>query len=167
MRCQPGFGLAPILRPSTATSEVATSRLRIHSPAGEFAIEDDDPEKDRACDSRSPHKPAVLSTTGRLPSDLRGLPRSCERPESVRPGRPDARRRRTGFHRGCVKTCTSEERAALFSLLSFPHSGRQCFLFFRLTKSRKIFYAQSQGRGFHTGSTHSRLPKNDRHPTET
>jgi hypothetical protein len=30
---------------------------------------------------------------------------------------------------GCVKTCAREERAALFSLLSFLHSGRQCFYF--------------------------------------
>jgi hypothetical protein len=29
--------------------------------------------------------------------------------------------------RGCVKTCMSEERAALFSLFAFPDSGRQCF----------------------------------------
>ena len=28
------------------------------------------------------------------------------------------------------------------------------FLFFRMTKSRKIFYAQSEGRGFHTGSVY-------------
>jgi len=28
--------------------------------------------------------------------------------------------RTVGMGRGCVKTCTSEERAALFSLLSFP-----------------------------------------------
>ena len=30
---------------------------------------------------------------------------------------------------GCVKTCTSEERAALFSLLPLPYSDRQCFIF--------------------------------------
>ena len=37
--------------------------------------------------------------------------------------------RAAALGRGCVKTCTSEERAALFSLLSFPRSGRQCFYF--------------------------------------
>src|SRR5262249_46854517 len=34
--------------------------------------------------------------------------------------------RSAGFARGCVKTCMSQERAALFSLLSFPDGGRQC-----------------------------------------
>ena len=74
--------------------------------------------------------------------------------------------RTAGMGRGCVKTCTREERAALFSLLSFPHSGRQCFYFFRLTKSRKIFYAQSESRGFHTASTHKRL-STERHSITT
>jgi hypothetical protein len=56
---------------------------------------------------------------------------------------------------GCVKTCTSEERAALSSLLSFPHSGRQCF-FFQTDEIEKIFYVQSESRSFHTASTPSR-----------
>jgi len=38
-------------------------------------------------------------------------------------------RRRSGLGGGRVKTCTSEERAALFSLLPLPHSGRQ-YLYF-------------------------------------
>jgi hypothetical protein len=37
-----------------------------------------------------------------------------------------------------VNTCTSEERPALFSLLPFPDSGRQCFYFYKLTKSRRF-----------------------------
>src|SRR5262249_3005228 len=52
--------------------------------------------------------------------------------------------------RGCVKTCMSQERAALFSLLSFPDGGRQCVHSSGLRKSRRTFYARFASRGFHT-----------------
>src|SRR6516225_3851961 len=42
-----------------------------------------------------------------------------------------------------------------FSIV-FPLYRFSVLLFFRLTKSRKIFYAQSESRGFHTASTLSR-----------
>ena len=38
-----------------------------------------------------------------------------------------------------------------FSIV-FPLYRSSVLLFFRLTKSRKIFYAQSESRGFHTGA---------------
>src|SRR5215472_5371486 len=62
-------------------------------------------------------------------SNLAGPSRPDERAESARCSRWLTTRRMGEDARGCVKTCTSEERVALFSLLSFPHSGRQFFIF--------------------------------------
>ena len=35
----------------------------------------------------------------------------------------------SAYHRGCVKTCSSEERAALFSLLPFLMAVVSAFIF--------------------------------------
>src|SRR5215471_12310527 len=53
-------------------------------------------------------------------SNLAGPSRPDERAESARCSRWLTTRRMGEDARGCVKTCTSEERVALFSLLSFP-----------------------------------------------
>ena len=54
---------------------------------------------------------------------------------------------------GCVKTCPREQRAELFSLLSFLDSAHQHCYFFILQKSRQTFYAQIQFWSFHTAKT--------------
>lgn len=51
---------------------------------------------------------------------------------------------------GCVKTCTREKDAEVFSLSSSPDCGRRRFLFFKLTVSRRNFYWQIQLQSFHT-----------------
>jgi hypothetical protein len=51
---------------------------------------------------------------------------------------------------GCVKTFAREEGAESFSLLPSLEPGRERFLFFKLTMSRRNFYSQIQLRSFHT-----------------
>ena len=55
---------------------------------------------------------------------------------------------------GCVKTCTREKDAELFSLSSSPDYGRSAFLFFKLTVSGRNFYWQIQLQEFSHGLGH-------------
>ena len=57
---------------------------------------------------------------------------------------------------GCVKTFAREEGAKSFSLLPSLARGRERFLFFKLTMSRRNFYSQIQLRSFHTAWAMSR-----------
>jgi hypothetical protein len=56
----------------------------------------------------------------------------------------------------CENLHERKTRSIIFSI-AFPHSGRQCSYFFRLAKSREIFYTQPERRGFHTPSVESGL----------
>jgi hypothetical protein len=49
--------------------------------------------------------------------------------QSAETSRSPAMGRTSQTDRGCVKTCTSEERAALFSLLSLPIAAVSVFIF--------------------------------------
>jgi len=65
---------------------------------------------------------------------------------------------------GRVKTCPREQRAELFSLLSFLDSAHQHCYFFNLQKSRQTFYPQIQFWSFHTAKTHKRHGLGHRRP---
>ena len=58
---------------------------------------------------------------------------------------------RFGSSRLCENLHERRTRSIVFSIV-FPRWRSSVFLVFRLTKSRRTFYAQSESRGFHTAS---------------